>query len=86
MNFHADVFRRLGYERAVDRIQELFLDGKQREAVAAVPREMVDEICLVGPKDKIRDDLEAWRDSRVTTILVGGPPSTLEAVAELVLG
>ena len=86
MNFHADVFRRLGHEQAVDRIQSLFLSGHQGDAIAAVPREMIDEICLVGPKDKIRDDLDAWRESRVTTMVVGGPPETLRAVAELVLG
>lgn len=85
-NFHADVFRRLGYGEAVDRIQDLYLSGHQADAVAAVPDAMVDEICLVGPPAKIRDDLEAWRDSRVTSILVGGPPATLRQVAELVLG
>jgi len=86
MNFHADVFRRLGYERAVDEIQNLFLNGKQAEAIAAVPKEMVDEICLVGPPAKIRDDLQAWRDSRVTTLIVGGSPDTLRTMAELVHG
>jgi F420-dependent oxidoreductase-like protein len=86
MNFHADVFRRLGYEEAVDKIQKLFLNGQQSEAIASVPDAMIDEICLVGPKAKIRDDLEAWRESRVTTILVGGSPDTLRAMAELVLG
>lgn len=86
MNFHADVFRRLGHEAAVDRIQSLFLDGKQNDAVAAVPNAMIDEICLVGPRDKVRDDLEAWRESRVTTILVGGSIDTLRTMAELVLG
>lgn len=86
MNFHADVFRRLGHEEHVDKIQDLFLNGKQAEAVAAVPRAMVDEICLVGSKAKVKDDLAAWRESRVTTMLVGGPPETLRDVAELVLG
>lgn len=86
MNFHADVFRRLGYERAVDEIQSLFLNGKQAEAIAAVPREMVDEICLVGPPAKIRDDLQAWRDSQVTTLIVGGAPDTLRTMAELLYG
>ena len=86
MNFHADVFRRLGHEEAVDRIQSLFLAGHQADAIAAVPRAMVDEICLVGSRDKIRDDLDAWRESRVTTMLVGGPPDTRRTVAELVLG
>jgi F420-dependent oxidoreductase-like protein len=86
MNFHADVFRRLGHEAAVDRIQALFLDGKQRDAIAAVPDAMVDEVCLVGPPAKIRDDLAAWRESRVTSILVGGSIETLRTMAELVLG
>ncbi|MEO6491363.1 MAG: LLM class flavin-dependent oxidoreductase, partial [Ilumatobacteraceae bacterium] len=84
--FHADVFRRLGHEQAVDQIQSLFLSGHQADAIAAVPREMIDEICLVGSKDKIRDDLAAWRESRVTTLVVGGPPETLRTIAELVLG
>lgn len=86
MNFHADVFRRLGHELAVDAIQSLFLDGKQHEAIAAVPNAMIDEICLVGSKAKVRDDLAAWRESRVTTIIVGGPIETLRTMAELVLG
>ena len=86
MNFHADVFRRLGYEHAVDTIQSLFLDGKQPDAIAAVPDAMIDEICLVGSKAKIRDDIAAWRESRVTTMIVGGNIDTLRTVAELVLG
>lgn len=86
MNFHADVFRRLGYEQAVDTIQDLFLNGKQNEAIASVPNAMIDEICLVGPPAKIKDDLEAWRESRVTTLIVGGSPDTLRTMAELVFG
>lgn len=86
MNFHADVFRRLGYEAEVDRIQQLFLSGHQDDAIAAVPDRMVEEICLVGSRARVRDLLAAWRESRVTTMLVGGPPETLRTVAELVLG
>ena len=86
MNFHADVFRRLGHEQAVDTIQALFLDGKQMEAIAAVPNAMIDEICLVGSKAKVRDDIAAWRESRVTTMIVGGDIDTLRTVADLVLG
>ena len=86
MNFHADVFRRLGHEAAVDKIQGLFLSGHQDDAIAAVPNAMIDEICLAGSKDKIRHDLEAWRDSKVTTMLLGGSADTLRTMAELVLG
>jgi len=51
-----------------------------------VPKEMVDEICLVGPAAKIRDDLAAWKESKVTTLIIGGSPDTLRTMAELVLG
>ncbi len=47
---------------------------------------MIDEICLVGSKDKVRDDIAMWRESKVTTILIGGSPDTLRTAAELVLG
>ena len=86
MNFHFDVFCRLGYEAEATEIQRLYLDGHQREAVAAVPRRMVEEIALIGPREKIRDDLEVWKESRVTTMLVGAhDPAVMRALAELVL-
>jgi F420-dependent oxidoreductase-like protein len=86
MNFHFDVFCRLGYEAAATKIQELYLDGQKDEAVAAVPREMVEEIALIGPKEKIRDDLEVWKASRVTTMNLGAhDPNVLRVMAELVL-
>jgi len=85
-NFHANVPIRMGYEDAVRRIQDLYLDGKKDEAAAAVPRELLEQLTLIGPADKVRHDLEAWRDSAVTTILIGGDPATLRAAAELVLG
>jgi F420-dependent oxidoreductase-like protein len=86
MNFHFDVFCRLGYEAAATKIQELYLDGQKDEAIAAVPREMVEEIALIGPKEKIRDDLEVWKASRVTTMLLGAhDPNVLRVMAELVL-
>jgi F420-dependent oxidoreductase-like protein len=85
-NFHADVAIRMGYEAEVQKIQELYLSGKKQEAAAAVPTELVEQLTLIGPKDKIRHDLEAWRESIVTTLLVGGDPATLRRVAELVLG
>jgi F420-dependent oxidoreductase-like protein len=85
-NFHANVPIRMGYEVAVSRIQELYLSGKKDEAAAAVPLELIEELTLIGSADKIRHDLEAWRDSSVTTLLIGGDPATLRTAAELVLG
>jgi len=85
-NFHANVPIRMGYEAEVRRIQELYLAGKKAEAAAALPRRLIEELTLIGPAEKIRDDLEAWRESSVTTLLIGGDPPTLRRAAELVLG
>jgi F420-dependent oxidoreductase-like protein len=85
-NFHANVAIRMGYEADVDKIQKLYLAGQKEEAAAAVPTRLLEQLTLIGPADKIRHDLEAWRDSIVTTLLVGGDPATLRTVAELILG
>ncbi len=85
-NFHANVAMRMGYEAEVRRIQDLYLDGKRAEAAAAVPTALVEQLTLIGPAAKIRHDLDAWRDSVVDTLLIGGDRGTLRAAAELVLG
>ena len=85
-NFHHDVAVRLGYEAEAKRIQDLYLDGKKDEAAAAVPTQLVEEVALIGPADKIRDDLDQWRESIVTTLVVGGDASTLRKIAALVHG
>jgi len=84
MNFHFDVFCRMGYEAEATKIQSLYLEGHKDEAAAAVPTAMVEDIALVGPKEKVRDDLEAWRESIATTLLVSGDLETLRTMAELV--
>ncbi len=86
MNFHFDVFARMGYEEAATKIQDAYLDGRKDDAAAAVPTAMVEDIALVGPVEKIRDDLEAWRESRATTMLINGDSATLRTMADLVLG
>jgi F420-dependent oxidoreductase-like protein len=85
-NFHANVPIRMGYEAEVRKIQELYLGGHKEQAAAAVPRELIEQLALIGPADRIRHDLEAWRDSSVTTLLIEGDPATLRTAAELVLG
>ncbi len=85
-NFYNSLMRRYGWEAEAERIQELYLGGSQREAIAAVPDELVDALALVGPKERIRDRLEAWRETPVTTLVVGSPqPEALHVLAELVL-
>jgi len=85
-NFHNDVPRRMGYEDAAEKIQDLYLDGKKDEATAAVPTELIEKLALIGPEDKIRHELEAWRESIATTLLVGGDAAMVRKAAELVLG
>jgi F420-dependent oxidoreductase-like protein len=85
-NFHADVAIRMGFEGEVEQIKELYLSGKKEEAAAAVPRELIEQLALIGPPDKLKHDLEPWRDSIVTTLLVGGDAALLRTAAEVVLG
>jgi F420-dependent oxidoreductase-like protein len=84
VNFHFQVFARMGFEQAAHRIQDLYLDGRKDEAAAAVPTSLVEATALIGPREKIRDDLEAWRESLVTTLLVGGGVDQMRLLAELV--
>jgi F420-dependent oxidoreductase-like protein len=86
VNYHANVAIRMGYEAEVAKIQDLYLSGKKDEAAAAVPNKLIEQLTLIGPKDKIRHDLEAWRESIVTTLLIGGDAETVRTAAEIVLG
>jgi F420-dependent oxidoreductase-like protein len=85
-NFHRDAIDRLGYSEACDRIQELYLDGRKDEAIAAVPTKLVEEIALIGPPAKIRDELEAWEESVVTTMVVQGPAFALRTIRDVLQG
>ncbi len=85
-NFYNDYAKRLGYEEAAVKIQDLFLDGKRAEAMAAVPDELVDEIALVGPKERVTERLAVWKASGVTDLIAGaGQPEALEVLAQGVL-
>ena len=85
MNFHFDVFVRMGFEAEANKIQELYLDGHKDDAAAAVPTSMVEKIALIGPRSKIHDELAAWQESIATTLLVAGSPDTLRMMAEYLL-
>jgi F420-dependent oxidoreductase-like protein len=85
-NFHAELVSRMGFEAAAEKIQELFFSGKRDEAAAAVPNELADEISLAGPPARIKERVQAWKDSPVTTILAGTrDPVAVRTLAEALL-
>ncbi len=85
-NFHYEVIARLGYEAECANIQDLYLQGKKKEAMAAIPLQLIQDVCLIGPIGKIKDEIPAWKDSALTTMLVNAPsPQMLTTIADLVL-
>ena len=89
-NFYNDYAKKLGYEEAAIEIQNLFLDGKKAEAMAAVPEQLIDDVALVGTWERIKDRLGAWKDAgkkgQVGTMLLGGGnPEVLRKFAEEIL-
>jgi F420-dependent oxidoreductase-like protein len=85
-NFHANVAIRMGYEAEITEVQGLYLDGKKRDAAARIPSELIEKMSLLGPAEKIREDLAAWEESFVDMLMINGDATTLRQAAELVLG
>ena len=86
-NFYNDYTKRLGYEEAAIKIQDAFLDGRRAEAAAAVPDALIDETALVGPPDRIRDRVQAWKaaaaDNSVGSMLLAvQDAATMRVIAE----
>ena len=85
-NFYKDYVSLAGFEEEAQKIQDLYLDGKRNEAVAAVSDKMVDTLYLVGTADHIRDRVEAWKETNVGTLIVGtAQVEAIRLMAELVL-
>jgi F420-dependent oxidoreductase-like protein len=89
-NFYFDYVTELGYGGAARAIQDLYLAGDKDAAAAAVPDQLVDDIALVGPSDRIRDGVQRWIDAgkkrHVGSLLIATMQSeALERMAELVL-
>ncbi len=85
-NFYNDYAKRLGYEDAAVKIQDLYLAGKKPEAMALVPDKLVDQVALVGPRERIAERLQAWKASPVQTLIIGaGQIEAVRLLAELCL-
>ncbi len=85
-NFYREYLSRVGFEAECAQILELFMAGKRKEAVAAVPDAMIDTLYLVGPAGRIKERFAAWKTSGVTTMIVGaGQREAIRLIAELAL-
>ncbi|MCH2222866.1 MAG: LLM class flavin-dependent oxidoreductase, partial [Dechloromonas sp.] len=80
-NFHADVYRRMGYSEVVDEVTKLFRSGRKDEAAKVIPDELVDDAMIVGDLDYVRKQIVAWEASGVTMMVVGA--RTVEQVRDL---
>lgn len=84
-NFYHDLASRFGYAEAADEIQDLFLSGEKGKAMMAVPEALIDEISLVGPRERIKERLPLWLDSPLSTMnLQVFDPDALRLVLGLV--
>jgi F420-dependent oxidoreductase-like protein len=82
-NFYKDLVTRYGFGDAANAIQEAYLDGRKAEAAGLVPDAMIDELCLVGSVEHVRERLDAWREAGVTTLLAKAKDvRTVRALAE----
>ncbi|MFI6315010.1 LLM class F420-dependent oxidoreductase [Nocardia fusca] len=85
LNFHAQVYRRMGYEKEVDEIGTLFQAGRKAEAAAAVPDELVLETAIIGNETQVREQVGVWEAAGVTMLLVSVPDvEQLKRLAPLV--
>jgi len=85
-NFYNDLACRYGFEAAAREVQDLYLDGKKNEAAAAVPDDLVDEVALCGPRERIAELVERWKDTPVTTMIIATMQrEAMELMASLVL-
>ncbi|GAA4808827.1 LLM class F420-dependent oxidoreductase [Tomitella cavernea] len=86
LNFHAQVYRRMGYGAVVDEVTALFRSGRKDEAAAAIPDEMIDETMIIGNAEHVRREVARWEAAGVTTMLVTcRDEDQVRSLAEVVL-
>jgi F420-dependent oxidoreductase-like protein len=84
LNFHYEVFARMGYEGQARAIQDAYLAGDKKSAIAGVPTRMVEDVALIGPWPKIADELPRWKQTVITTLQVSCDLRLLDKVTDLV--
>ena len=83
-NFYKEYLSRAGFEEECEKIQDLWLGGDKQAAIAAVPDDMINTLYLVGTKEQITERFQVWKESPVTTMMVGAiQPEAIKLLAEL---
>jgi F420-dependent oxidoreductase-like protein len=82
-NFYNDVARAYGYDEAAEKIQDLYLDGKKREAEALIPTDWLESANLIGPAGYVRERLDAFKEAGVTNLNVTPLGTDDEAAATI---
>jgi hypothetical protein len=84
-NFHADVYRRMGYAEVVAEVTELFRSDRKDEAANVIPDELVDDSAIVGDLDYVREQIKLWEAAGVTMMVIGArSPEQIRDLAALV--
>jgi len=81
-NFYNALARRMGFDAEAEQVQNLYLDKQYVDAAMAVPRDFIDRTSLIGPFERIRDRLQAYADTGVTTLSVSPFAPDLDARVE----
>lgn len=67
-NFYTNLAGRYGYEAEAEEIQDLYLAGDKGMAMMKVPGALIDDVALVGPRERVKERLSLWLNSPVTTM------------------
>lgn len=83
-NFYNDLVRRYGWEEEAETIQDLYLEGRKEEAMAAVPEELLRSTSLIGDRGYVRERVDAYREAGVTTLnITPVGPDPVRVIEEL---
>jgi F420-dependent oxidoreductase-like protein len=86
VNYYARFAQRIGFEEFPEKVRQLFRAGYRTEAAAAIPDEFIDAVAICGSLGRVKERIEVWRKSSVTTMILTSPDKeSMIAMAELVL-
>jgi len=84
MNFHHQVFTRMGYGDLADEVQRLFLSGQKDAATAMIPDDLVNDMHIIGDEGYVKERVAQWEETGVTTLLLSARSGAeIRRIAEL---